>query len=430
MRNISLLSLVLLILLSCNSNKCNQLCEQEGLDEYCCPKIDSTTLYTATAKIDKINIFIETSGSMAGYMPSQQPATNFQKKIIDILSKLYSKFSNKVFIYYMAEHNRPCTFTTLENAQNDILYGRFNWQGSTYIPTMIDTINNYLDTNSVSILISDFIYSPERNRAMITEITPTEIYRKVEPYKNYSSSLICLFSEYRSSICAINNPTSNSPFYLLLQGNAENIRVIEPVLYESIINSNSDYSEINFGLNYEMPFYSVLPYTETTSNFIANSCETFQNAFVSIQDINLDAYGSEIEFWVGFDLSYFPEYSKTKDYLEQNLEIKLTNGEYEKLAIEKLPYSNVAADDKTITQKCTHIVKLKISNLTECVSVMSLSLKCTLPDWYKTLNENDAENNREKTFGLGKIISGFEQAYRPNQNEYFFQNLPISLIKE
>ena len=61
---------------------------------------------------------------------------------------------------------------------------------------------------------------------------------------------------------------------------------------------------------------------------------------------------------------------------------------------------------------------------------MSLSLKCTLPDWYKTLNENAAENNREKTFGLGKIISGFEQAYRPNQNEYFFQNLPISLIKE
>lgn len=426
MRKILLLFLALPILLSCNSNKCRQLCSDKGLDEECCPKIDSTTLLTTNAKVDKINIFIETSGSMAGYMPASKPATEFQLVITDILSKVNSKFSGKVSIYYMAEQNKPCIRIDFNKAKNDVLNGNFIWSGSTDIPSMIDSVSDYLKTNSVNILVSDFIYSPEKGKSKITEIASTDIYSLVAPFNKYSSSFICLFSEYRSSICSDKNPTEKSPYYLFLQGKAENIRVVESVLYESVSKSNSEYKEINFGLNYKMPYYSVFPYTETTSNFIANSCASFQNAFVSIQEIS----ESQIEFWLGLDLNDFPEYSKTNEYLRQNLEIQLDNGVYEIVTIEKLPYSNIVADDKQIAQKCSHIVKLKISNLSECVSVLSISLKCDLPDWRNNLNENTSENNREKTFGLEKIISGFEQAYCPKQKEYFFKNLPISLIKE
>jgi len=426
MRKIYVIFLVLFVCLSCNSNKCRQLCSDKGLDDNCCPKIDSTTLVISAAKFDKINIFIETSGSMAGYMPASKPATEFQILITDILSKLNSKFSGKVSIYYMAEQNKPCIRIDFAKAKNDVLNGDFIWSGSTYIPSMLDSVSDYLKNNSVNVLVSDFIYSPQKGKSKITEIASSDIYSLVTPFNKYSASFICLFSEYRSSICANKNPTDKSPYYLLVQGKAENIRVVESVLYESIAKSNSEYKEINFGLNYKMPFYSVLPYTETTSNFIANSCASFQDAFVSIQEIN----ESKIEFWLGLDLNDFPEYSKTNEYLRQNLEIQLENGVFEIVTIEKLPYSNIVADDKQIAQKCTHIVKLKISNLSECVSVLSLSLKCALPDWRKTLNENIAENNREKTFGLEKIISGFEQVYCPKQSEYFFKNLPISLIKE
>lgn len=429
MRKTLLLFLALPILLSCNPNKCRQLCTDKGLDEECCPKIDSTALLLANAKIDKINIFIETSGSMAGYMPRSTPATEFQKTVPDILSKLNSNFSGKVFIYYMAEHNRPCIRTDLSKVQNDILYGNFNWQGSTYIPTMIDSVNNYLSSSTINILISDFIYSPEKEKGKITAIASTAIYSLVTPFNNYSASFICLFSEYRSSICADKNPTEKSPYYLFLQGKAENIRVIETVIYESISKSNSASKEINFGLNYKMPFYSVLPYTDNTSNFIANQCEAYQNAYLSIQEINLRDTGF-VKFWLGMDLNDFPEYSKTKDYLNQNLKVKLNNEECEIMDIIKLPSSNIHEDDKQIAQNCTHIIKIKISNITECVSVASISLKCTLPTWYNVINEPDSQNNREKTFGLEKIISGFEQAYCPKQSEFFFKNLPISLIKE
>lgn len=430
MRKILLLFLALPILfLSCNSNKCRQLCAEKGLDEDCCPKIDSTNLLTANAKIDKINIFIETSGSMAGYMPASKPATEFQLVITDILSKINSKFSGKVSIYFMAEQNKPCIKIDFEKAKNDVLNGAFIWSGSTYIPSMIDSISDYLKTNSVNILVSDFIYSPQKGKSKITEIASSDLYSLVTPFTKYSSSFICLFSEYRSSICADKNPTEKSPYYLFLQGKAENIRVIETVIYESLSKSNSAYQEINFGLNYKMPFYSVLPYTDNTSNFIANQCEAYQNAYLSIQEINLRDTGF-VKFWLGMDLNDFPEYSKTKDYLNQNLKVKLNSEECEIMDIIKLPSSNIHEDDKQIAQNCTHIIKIKTSNITECVSLLSLSLECSVPDWRKTLDENISENNREKTFGLEKIISGFEQAYCPKQSEFFFKNLQISLIKE
>ena len=121
MRKILLLFLALpTLFLSCNSNKCRQLCTEKGLYENCCPKIDSTNLLTANAKIDKINIFIETSGSMAGYMPASKPATEFQLVITDILSKINSKFSGKVSIYFMAEQNKPCIKIDFEKAKNDV----------------------------------------------------------------------------------------------------------------------------------------------------------------------------------------------------------------------------------------------------------------------------------------------------------------------
>lgn len=427
MTRIFVLFLSFLILTSCNSNKCRQQCNDKGLDEECCPQIDSAALLQKN-QVEKINVFIETSGSMAGYMPASKPTTGFQILVADILTKLNTNFPNKVFIYYLDEQNRPCSIVTLPQAKNDILNGNFKWSGSTYIPNMMDTVNSYLKDNSVNLLVTDLIYSPEKSKTKITSIASTDIFSILAPIKNYSSSIICLFSQYRSSICADKNPTDKSPYYLLLQGKSENIFNVESIVYGSIKNSDNEYKEINFGLH-NFPYYSLLPYTEISSNFIANSCNAFQNAFVSIQDINLSDNGGNIEFWLGLDLKDLPEYSKTDVYLKQNLEMQL-NGKVVIVSTEKLPYSNVVADDKPIAQKCSHLIKLRVSELSDCVSILSLSLKCTSPDWPIELNEKTSENNREKTFGLEKIISGFKQAYISDQDEYFFKNLSIALIKE
>ena len=62
-------------------------------------------------------------------------------------------------------------------------------------------------------------------------------------------------------------------------------------------------------------------------------------------------------------------------------------------------------------------------------STLHLALKFSNPDWIRTLNEDSSENNREKTFGLEKMMLGFDQAYNGDGEAYFFNNLTISLIK-
>lgn len=432
MKRVYLVILVLPLLLSCNSNNCKQLCSEKGLSEDCCPKIDSSYVELSKPRVNCINIFIETSGSMAGYMPAAQPSTKFQMLIPDIISKLNSKYASNVHVFYINEYNKPLIRVDFSKAKDDILGGKFNWAGNTYIPTMLDSINNYLNDSTVNVLVSDLIYSPEKSNSKITDIAATDIYTLANQMKDYSTSFICLFSEYRSSNCSNKILTEKSPYYLFLQGKPENIQIVEKIIHSSINITNNEHKEINFGIQNNKPFYSILPYTETTGNFIAYSSSSFDNGYVSIQDINLTDGVSKIEFWLGLDLNEFPEYVKSTHYLKQNLQIQIDNGIYEIIAIDTVPYSKVKIDDddKGIVQRCTHIIKFKITGMTDCVSILTTSLKCSIPEWKDTINENTSQNNREKTFGFKKIISGFEQVYIPSGNEYFFKELKISLIKE
>jgi hypothetical protein len=419
-----------LLLNSCGYN-CKKNCLNYGLDQNCCPPIDSTVAKLNAPFLEQVNVFLETSGSMAGYMPSSGSATEFQKLIIDIIERLNSQFDEKLHIYYMTESDKPCKSTGFGIARDDILFGRFSrWSGTTYIPIMLDSINNYKSTSSVNILISDFIYSPEKGLKKYTEIAGSTFYSIVNKIRGYSTSFVCLYSEYRSSICSNENPTFNSPYYLFLLGEQENVNLINEMIFKSIKKQNAQYEFIEFGFKYSNLYYSVLPYTETSANFIAMPCENFENSFLSIQEIDLRNAIDSLSFWVGINLSSLPTYTHANDYLEKNLEYSIKNGNAKIVKIQKLPYQNTDTDDLSIANKCTHLLKFQISGVTECVSILELSLHYSRPVWINELNEDNDENHRSKTFGLKKVISGFEQSYYPNDKNVLFENLQIVLIKK
>ncbi|HPE56886.1 MAG TPA: hypothetical protein PK904_10835 [Bacteroidales bacterium] len=421
--------LVIILLSSCGHN-CKTDCIKYGLDENCCPQVDSTFAKQKEPSINQINIFLETSGSMAGYMPSTQPATEFQKFITDIIERLNSQFDGKLHFYYMSESDKSSKKIQFTKVIDDVLYGKFpSWNGTTYIPQMLDTINNYNGRNSVNLLISDFIFSPEQNKSKYTETVTSNLYPIINQSKNFCSSFICLFSEYRSSICSNNNPTSNSPYFLYIQGENENINLILKDIKKSIDQLKQPSNFLEFGIKYSNLYYSVLPYTETSANFIAMPCENFENSFLSIQEIDLRNSLDSLSFWVGIDLSSLPTYTHSNDYLEKNLKFSIRNGNVKIVNIQKLPYQNTDIDDLPITNKCTHLLKFQVTGITECVSILKLSLNYSRPDWINELNEEEDENQRSKTFGLKKVISGFEQSYFPDDNKVLFENLQIVLTK-
>jgi len=434
MRNLLLVvgNWLLLMLMSCH-NTCEvdkTVALADGLDENYCPKVD-TTLKLAEPSIAQVNIFLETSGSMSGYMPLSDPATDFQKNIATILADLNLKYTNHVTFYSIFNSNTP--FLKLENgvAKEKILKGAFSWSGSTYLPVMLDSIiRGYSKNNTVNIFISDCIYSPEKNDKKESELASSDIRTIVSPLIDSSSiTTFCLFSDFRAKVGTA-NISNKSPYYLIVQGKLENCHEIERLLIKSFKQSSQLPAEINFGLKYSMPYYSVLPYTGTTSNFIANPCESFKGAFVSIQAISLAHENDSMKFWIGINLKDLPFYAVEQKYLDSNLVLTLNKGNAEILAISDKAPKDLASDDKPIANNSTHFILVKISQLDDCLSTMSVGLKYSRPSWVSLLNEKKDENNRDKTFGLENIVQGFEQAYYPDGKAWFFNNMNISLLKK
>lgn len=424
-----ILFLLLISFASCND--CNKACVVKKFECDCCPKVDTIVKSLPKSSITAINIFLDISGSMDGFMPNAMPGTNFQRIIPEIISKLKSEYPNQVSFFSVYDLQNKMKTEDLENARDEILHGTFSWTGNTYLPVMLDSIvKRHLKNDAVNIFISDCIYAPEKKDEKKSDLVSTDIFSVMKPFaKTFSTSIYCLSSEFRGK----NTKVDSSPYYMLLTGKQENLTVIENLMMNSFKTFNQTFQEIHFGQEYSVPFYSVLPYTETSGNFIANPCASLNNAFATVQEIDLSQ--KPIELWIGVNLLGLPDYATQNNFLESNLIITL-NGEVQK-AISIFPkdkfISKIDESDKEIENECSHFVRIKITDLDEQVSTLQLSLKNQEPSWIETTNHNDIvkkEKNREKTYGLSNIILGLEQVYNMNETTMFFKPITITLIKK
>ncbi len=423
---ILILGILPLFLINCNNNNCAKYGSQNGLDLDCCPIKDSTINLLPKSSIKQVNVFLETSGSMKGFMPVSTPATKFQMVMPDFLSKLNSNSRINYNFYSIKESNSDCIKLEAKGARESILYGKFDWGLNTYIPTMLDSVNAYLNNDVVNILITDGIYEPKEEKETSQAIT--DIREIMKGGNNYSTSLFCVFSDYRLTKKNI----EVSPYYLIVRGKPENIKEVEKMLRSLIKESKQTFEELNLGFKYDPPFYSILPYFETTENFVAMSCTDYQDAYISIQEIELKKENTATTFWVGVNLKSYPDYCQQNNYLMENLELKLGSGEVIiKDVVQNI--TNLAEKEEIdLANKMTHFIQLEITDMGTPISILEISLKYKLPTWYIALNEDNIKANGEKTYGLKNIVEGFTAAYKTDDinNQYLFRNLKISLIKK
>ena len=425
MKNIFFVFIISNLFCACgnvNSVKCSDY----NLDENCCPQYDSLVFNQKKYDLNSINFFLETSGSMSGYMPSSNDATKFQISISDLLSTIGSELKDSIFIKSISDASKTFEDMDQKEARNNILKGKFDWSGNTYLPTMLNAISSeYLRNDNVNILISDLIYSPERAKMKEVALTTTDIRATVETIsKDYVSVIYSIKSQFVKKKSTIDE----SPFYMLIQGKQDNVNSVKDFINQSSQRNKNEFDYVEFGLNYKNFYYSILPYTEATANFIAMPCEKFDNAYISIQLVD---FGDEaVTFWVGLDLSNLPDYSKKLPYLLANFQVEVSNGNAEIIDYKESPFVGITSDDLILSEKCSHFVKIKISKSDEIATELKMSLKYTRPDWVNSLNEESNENNRSKTFGISKVIAGFEQAYKLEENPYLFKDISIALIKE
>lgn len=413
------------------SDNCNDSCYEKNLECDCCPKADTTNMGADSAKLSQINLFLETSGSMSGLMPQTEAQTEFQTIIPDILLRFRDEIKNTK-LYSIYDSKSEFKLLDIDSTRiNLIPNGKFSWSGSTYIPVMIDSILNNVGNESVNILISDCIYTPETKDLALTSQTISEIREKFNRVsKNYSTTIYCLKSDFYFS----KNEKTKSPFYFIVIGKTKHLKLVSSLLNKSFKTFNIDFTELNFERTDTKPYYSILPYSFNSGNNIGISCPNYSNAYLVLREIDF-AQSDKLEFTVGIDLSEFPGYAKSKNYLEKNFEIKIDGNDFNSFKIETKDelQSGIKSDDKNIFQNCSNYLKMEIKSLEKEINKVDVSLKFSIPEWVREINNDDlnsAESSRDKTYGLEKIIKGIEEAYNVSNNPYFFKNLQIVLIKK
>lgn len=371
------------------------------IDSECClvkKEKDSSAL-----KDLKVNLFLETSGSMAGFMDIN--GTTFQKDIWAIVEGLDTKFIKTFNIFEVRSKSLPLNHMSAAAFRSNLNTGGFVSSSSTDIPEMLDSILNKTDKHSVSILVSDLIFSPDNgSQAQIMQIT-TDIKKRFSG-KKLGSVLLQLNSEFYQKV-----KVDNSPYYVWIMGAAPAVKAVSEFLKSGLDNSPN---EMDFGINHSVPAYSILPSESKVLNASPTVCTQDGNFYAYTEFDNSES--DKITFWVGVNLSTLPSYIKTPAYLQSNLELDAGSAKARVLEVTTTANIRNADDLKLVkTSKLTHMIRIEISQVSEN-AVLKLNVKRQRPFWVNDLDLEVEDNFRKKTFGLKKMVVGLENAYDTKQD--------------
>jgi len=361
----------------------------------------------------KINLFVETSGSMSGFMSAN--GTSFQNDIWSIVEGLQNKVGEHLGLFQVRSKSEAITVISVADFKQKLNTGGFQSAKSTDIPEMLDSIFSKADDKTVSILVSDLIFSPENgNQAQHSQIS-TDIRQRFS-VKGRSSELIQLYSDFYSK-----TRVAASPYYIWIIGEPKLVKAVSALVGKMI---TVPVNSADFAISLPRPRYSIFPALSQVTNALPIACPVDGSYYVYREYSDEDA--SEVKFWLGMNLSEAPAYMSKPEYLTKYLNV--SGGTVVQI-------KDVSAlrekSDKEIAYKLglTHMVQIRADQIGE-ESIVELNLQRHLPEWLDQINIDKEDGLRTQTYGLKKMIKGIEDAQDTKQLSVFTEPLKIYITKQ
>lgn len=218
----------------------------------------------AEPHIEKVNFFLEISGSMAGYLNG---ATDFVKTIPNLLVGIEHKVDSgrlKVHEYYIADSVMPFKGNT-EDFINDMSTRQPAKEKSSEMQNMFKMIADKTDSNDISMFVSDCILSysdaeVKANKEINREkaeggLKPliTSTFDKLQQKNNMCASVYGFMSDfngtyytYQNERITIKKGEAVRPYYLWVIGNRALLKKFDAQLYK--LESFKPDLAMNFGL--------------------------------------------------------------------------------------------------------------------------------------------------------------------------------------
>ena len=392
-----------------------------------------------TSEAFNINVFLENSGSMNGYL--NDPNTQFKNSVFSLLTRLklfdYKDslnlfFINKdeQFLFGNASNNDVMAFNDMLNPASfkQISNGR---TGESDINELIKRCISKVNDKNLSVFISDCIYSPGKSRPDATKYLKEQKYKIFLNFateiKNRNSNLSVIMLHLKGGYKGIYYDRQNHeikfdnlierPFYIWFIGTKPQIeKVIQSKLLEHLdggyINKTILQPAINEVVKRKIiskPLHGTFN-RSNLKNYIIEKSTTTNGLF---------GFELAVDFSNGIqDVSY---YSDTANY-------NLSNGKY------KLEIKEITDKSNTNFSGYSHLFKLTTNEIRD-EEVLKIDLIGKTPKWvYNYTSKDDSkilidESEQQKTFGLKDLLEGVSDAFYPQSKHNSIATISITIKK-
>jgi len=369
----------------------------------------------AAGPLAQVNVFLEVSGSMEGFMPKTGATgtnTRFQQHVAQFLSEVNRSSAARKTYFRIKEKPYPDSYQQLSQT---VRGGILQPASSTDIPTVLDTlVSGYYAPNSVNVLISDFIYSPKNAGAIpyiSTDITDAlnRTHRPdlaVSVYGYASDFHGAYYPALKTGVKKISGCCDTDiPYYFWVIGPAEAVRRFDAALLE-----RQPGQQAHFGVKYPTPASSLLSRFQNVGAWYYGEKDAAKRAAgAAYHTVAVSSVSAKepVEFVVGLDLQDLPALYHDVNYLKANLQLQAQDTDAK--IIGAFAATAQTKNSSGAENQYTHFVKVRVTRLGKAARPLQLVLHDRRPAWisaWTTKNDSNINQTGAKTFALSSLVDG------------------------
>jgi hypothetical protein len=407
-----------LLLLGCSGNS------KKGGE----PATESPAKEAKPVKINTVNLFLETSASMKGYLTGD---TEFKTEVARLITQLEKAKRNGQVAesqYFLIPQD-----TVVKSAgdasqflnllkKNQLAVGK-----NSLIVDIFRMLGTRNQPGTVNIFISDCILSDIdiRNKSIIQEEVAL-IFNRYASSRTaatvyaFTSTFNGNYYPYPKGIQTYEGV--ERPYYVWLFGREREVDALNRTLKEEGFKADE---ELHVGFTFNsQPAYRILNYTGKQGDYILSSDNQ------RLEEAKLYK-GDVIEMTVGMNLSDYPDKLTGKTSLSPRTLVFRGKGvEGNIVSVAPLSTAQLSQKDMALAEKnnLTHFVTVQLTALKGKEGSFDLSFPKKDVPWYEDWSVDDdsqVKENEGKTFALAYLIGGVKEAYQDN-TDYFSITIPIS----
>ena len=379
-----------------------------------------------------INVFIENSASMDGYVNG---VTEFENYIYSMLGEFKSnKFCDTLNLNYINNKiiniAKDANNESIENFITTLESAKFKRKGGdrsvSDLKSVIKNILNQVDDKNVSILISDFIFSSNGNGSDVTllkrqGIGITNDFADKLNKTDLGVIILHLESNFNGIYYDKNNVqikiNQKRPFYIWIVGALKNIT---NVVNQNLINlNNEDYKNV-FVL--QSINKTTIPNYKIIKNNKNGNFKLKENAKGPITDAEVSTKGKD-KGKFGFELAVdLGKNIQSKGFYLNN-SIYGINGNYNLIARINSDTSSPQLKD------FTHVLQIQTTKLQNESLVVNILQE--IPNWISNISTNDDTKinliDKNKTYGFKYLVSGVFNAFDAKSKSKIINSIKIKI---